>query len=222
MQEKHSSYYDLKDAFATRHCSICYVARRSVTLYLDDLLYERVTDSGTVESMRSSGGFCEKHFRQLVELQDANGVAALARYALESVNRTWSQNPKDVRSKKVTKVVCPACKIWNESEQRHAELFLENLNDFPLMLAYENSFGFCIPHFKAIYSKIEDDERKNKLMAIQLKKIESLISELSDFERKHASEHYHEGFSDKNEPWIRAIEFLKGCSELLNTRERKS
>ncbi|MBN1870568.1 MAG: hypothetical protein JW847_08345, partial [Candidatus Omnitrophica bacterium] len=56
-REKHNPYFNFIDACKKKHCPICYLCRRSVTLYLDGLLYERVTDPDTVKTMQASGGF---------------------------------------------------------------------------------------------------------------------------------------------------------------------
>lgn len=211
--EKHTPYFKLKESFEQKHCSICYLARQSVTLYLDDLLYERVTDPGTVASVRASEGFCESHFHQIVEFQDATGLSALARCALESIVEKWTQSPKELRKKNKSKALCPACETWNHSESNYISLFLENLEDLPLMLAHERSFGFCIPHFKMIYPKIESEAHREKLLKTQIKKMESLIKELAEFEGKHTYERHGENYGEEADSRFRAIEFLKGRSD---------
>lgn len=211
--EKHSPYFNLKDAFKTEHCPICYMARRSVTHYLDGLLYEGVTDRGTVASMKASEGFCENHFRQIVEFQDATGLSALARYALEFLIQKWTQDPKVLQKKRAPEALCPACRTWNESEAGYIGLFLENLDDLSLTFDYEHSFGFCVPHFKMIYSKIGSKAHREKVLKTQIKKMESLAKELADFERKHSYEHHGERYGTEADSRFRAIEFLKGRSD---------
>lgn len=220
--EKHSPYFNLKDAFQEKHCSICYLCRRSVTHSLDGLLYERVNDSSTVESMKASEGFCEKHFRQLVELQDATGISIITRRVLEFMVQKWIQDPKEPRKKGRAKKLCPACATWNETEESYLGLFLENLDDLDILFAHEHSFGFCIAHFRAIYSRVEDEDKRKRLLKIQMEKMESLIKELAEFERKHTYEHHHEGFGEERDSWLRAIEFLRGRSDLLSQKERRA
>jgi len=217
--EKHSPYFNLTDAFKVQHCPICYLARRSVTHYLDGLLYERVTDPGTVASVRASEGFCEHHFRQIIEFQDATGLSALARYALEFLVQKLTQDPKTLRKKAAPPALCPACKTWNETEASYIGLFLENLEDPSFMFDYEHSFGFCMPHFKMIYPKIENETHREKLLKTQIAKMESLIKELADFERKHSYEHQGESYGKEADSRFRAVEFLKGRSDKFHERK---
>ncbi|MCM8776124.1 MAG: DUF6062 family protein [Candidatus Omnitrophica bacterium] len=213
--EKHSPYFNLKDALKEKHCPLCFLARKSVTRFFDNLLYERVNDPEIRGSLRLADGFCQKHFWQLLEFQDATGISAVARGVLEFAVETWSQNPKGFSKRRRAKVLCPACAIWHETEENYLGLFLENLNDPPIMVAYEHSFGFCLIHFMAVYSKVEDKEKRTKLLKIQMSKMESLIKELADFERKHTYEFRHEGFGKEADSRFRAVELLKGCSDLL-------
>ena len=81
MAEKHSPYFNLKDAFKEKHCPICYLARKAVTRYLDSLLYEGVNDHGLRNALRKSNGFCQKHFWQLVSFSDGLGTTILSNLA---------------------------------------------------------------------------------------------------------------------------------------------
>ena len=51
---KHTLYYNLRDAFAEEGCPICRLCSQAVDRYLDHLLYESVNDPGVRRNIRRS------------------------------------------------------------------------------------------------------------------------------------------------------------------------
>lgn len=220
--EKHSPYFNLKDAFKEKHCAICYLARRAVYRFFDDLLYERVNDPGIRESLRKAKGFCEKHFWQLVEFGDGFGVSALAQDVLELFKSEWQRESR--KSKKTNRVpaLCPACEHFQTTEKNYLSLFLENFDDLELKYAFERSFGLCVDHFRMIYQQMTGKSQKERLLTTEVLKIEELVRELEEFRRKHSHEYHHEKIGEEGDSWIRAVEFLKGRSDILHEKLKPS
>jgi len=218
--EKHSPYFNLLDAFKEKHCPLCYLARKAVTRSLDSLLYEHVNDPGTRMTLRKSYGFCEKHYWQVVQFNDGFGTAILAKDLLDTIKNEWRENPKSLKKKFRLKQECLACETWSQTEKNYLELFLENLDDTSFLFDYERSFGLCLAHFRKLLTKIEDETKRTKLLEIEIRKMESLIKELEEFTRKHDYRFSHEGFGEERDAWLRAVEFLKGRTDLLPKKQR--
>ena len=211
--EKHSPYYNLTDAFKEKHCPVCYLARKSVTRFFDDLLYERTNDPGIRQAMKSPGGFCEKHFWQIVEFNDGFGISSFCRDMLLETVGQWKLGKN---LKKEGKAKCLACEVWDETEKNYVSLFCENIQETEFKRAFESSFGLCLAHFKKAYLLCGEDPKKADLLRAQLGKMETLIKELEEFDKKHDYQHAHEEYGSESDSWVRAVEFLKGQASLLH------
>ena len=217
--EKHSPYFNLKDAFREKHCPICYLARKAVSRYLDNLLYEGVNNPGLRKVLRGSHGFCEKHFWQLVTFGDGLGISILSKDLLETIHQHWGEDPKSLIKEEKPKEECPACNIWNQNERNYSTLFVEQIDDFFLTFEFKHSFGFCLDHFRIIYRSVQDSKTREALLVYERGKIENISKELGEFIRKHDYQFSKEGYGKEADSWIRAVELLKGRTDLMKVKD---
>jgi len=210
--EKHRPFYSLLDAFKERHCPICYLARKSVTSFLDDFLYEGINDPGMRDAIRNAGGFCEKHYWQLVSFGDPLGNAIILQDLLAVVQKTSPFG--DIKADKKVGGECPSCQIFEDSEKRYSNVFVENFEYPELRSGFQNSCGLCLGHFASII-KFLNKEQQAWLLAVEKQKLDALVDELSEFKEKFNYKRSAEGFGADRDVWIRAVEFLKGRSDRL-------
>jgi len=211
-KEKHIPYYSLLDALKEKHCPICYLCRKSVTMFFDGFLYESVNDPGMREAIRNAEGFCEKHSWQMVSFGDPFGNAIISHDLLSMVRKKVPfENPKIHRS---IKGECPACQTWKDSEKRYENVFIESFDDAVFYLGFKNSFGLCLDHFGNILKALKKEQRP-KLIQIESEKLDALIKELAEFQDKFDYKRSHEEFGEDRDVWIRAVEFLKGRSDRI-------
>ena len=77
--DKHSSYFELRDALGLPGCAVCRLAEKSVLQFLDTFMYENVTNPTLRLTIRDGRGFCSAHSWQLVDLGGVSGIAILYR-----------------------------------------------------------------------------------------------------------------------------------------------
>jgi len=139
--ERHVNWFALEKACEQHHCPVCTIVSDRATRFIDNMLFEHVSDRGFRATYRASGGFCSSHARNLESWRDGLAVAILGEDILSVVAPELRHNrlPR-------FKGVCPACterdRIENEFLGYIAEQSEQVFIDF-----FCSSGGLCIPHF---------------------------------------------------------------------------
>ena len=204
-REKHSAYFNLLDAFK-EGCPLCYLAKRSASRYIDNLLYEHVNDPQIRQKLRKTMGFCNKHAWQMQKSGEALGISIIYEDLLK-VLAAKLENAKSIRSEGD---ICPACDQQKMSEKRYTLIFIENMLDHELLNTYINSFGLCLPHLSMVIERCKDAKTIKKIKDIELKKIDALIKELEELQRKYDYRFSKEIIGKEGTAWIRVIEKITG------------
>ena len=147
--DKHINFFELQKASGKPGCPLCRIVSDRAEWYIDNLLFEHVSDRGFRALHREAGGFCRFHSRSLVSFRDGLAVAILSRDILE--DRIAS-----IRKKKIWKPKgrCPIC-IERERIEEEYLGFLAlcsgvSAEENELREAVRASDGLCIPHYTGL------------------------------------------------------------------------
>lgn len=225
--DKHLSYFNLLDALGEKGCPICFLLKKTTAKFRDDFLYEQVNDPKVRQEIRDSLGFCNACSWELRNSGDAFGISIIYRDLLgiiaEGIKnileagrgsvKTLNRFLKDIREK-LGRNNCLICKARLEAEKRYVSTFLKNFFEPEFHSAFKNSFGLCLPHLIAVIRDCRDEDVRNKILAIEQGKVNSLVQELSEFQRKHDYRFSQEKFGSEKNSWVRAIEKMVGKENL--------
>jgi len=190
--DRHINFIQLQKACALEGCPVCRIASDREKRYLDNLLFEHVSDRGFRAAHRQAGGFCPEHSRGLASFRDGLAVAILSRDILEDRIDSFAR-----RKPWKPKARCPIC-LERERVETEYLGFLAEVDDGrdrgagsdaaapgaaadgrELRAAFEASDGLCAPHWAALL-----DARKRVpawLRDFQERKFAALLSRVSTF-----------------------------------------
>ncbi len=77
MTEKHVNYFALEKACEKPGCPLCTIVSERGARYIDNMLFEHVSDRGFRAKYRAAGGFCPVHAKNLDSYRDGLAVAIL-------------------------------------------------------------------------------------------------------------------------------------------------
>ena len=154
--EKHINFFELEKACAKPGCPLCRIISDRTERYIDNMLFEHVTDRTFRRIHRQAGGFCAFHSRNLESFRDGLAVAILGRDILEDRIESFKK-----RKPWKPKETCPIClernRLENEylgflahrekdnkSDKKAAEK-AENIEE--LKTFFTTSDGLCAPHY---------------------------------------------------------------------------
>lgn len=146
MAEEHVNWFALEKACDRPGCPVCtIVAERSVR-YIDNMLFEHVSDRGFRAKFREAGGFCSFHARNLDTFRDGLAVAILGSDILSDALPEFSR-----RKARKYKAPCPACA---ETERVESEFlgFIAGTEDPRFASFFTASEGLCVPHYAKLLS----------------------------------------------------------------------
>ena len=183
--DRHLNYFELQKACAKPGCPLCSIVSARADRYMDNLLFEHVSDRGFRASYRAAGGFCDFHARNLTGYRDGLAVAILGRDILEDRIAAFKK-----RAKWKPRDRCPVC-LERERIEREYLTFLaqadadgrggatEAADELELRAAFESSEGLCAPHYGLL---LEVAKRvPSWLSAYQERKFDALMKRASDF-----------------------------------------
>ncbi len=149
MAEKHINWFALEKACAKPGCPVCTIVRDRSARYIDNMLFEHVSDRGFRERYRNALGFCPDHARSLESYRDGLAVAILGEDILSHVL-------PDLNRGKATKVrdECPACAETARVEREFLG-FLAESEDQALKDFFTASEGLCVPHYRALVTSVK-------------------------------------------------------------------
>ncbi|MCL1930740.1 MAG: DUF6062 family protein [Treponema sp.] len=149
--EKHINFFELQKACEKPGCPLCRMVNDRANKYIDNTLYEHVSDRGFRALHRRAGGFCSFHARSLVSFRDGLGVGILCRDILEDRIASFERK-KPWKPKLITSTGrCPVCIGREEIEYGYLGfLALSDGNsseEQELRSFFTASDGLCAPHY---------------------------------------------------------------------------
>ena len=144
--DRHTTYFELRDAAERPGCVVCRLVGRSVRRYLEILSFESVNDLGIRKQLRDGRGFCNRHAWLLLdEVRDPFGAGIIYRDVLqECVNIV---NRGDIPGLNATsRVSCPACEVEFAATQRFLDVLAEHLHELDMADRLTRSGGLCWRH----------------------------------------------------------------------------
>ena len=221
--------FKLLKAMAKPGCAVCHLVDEAVSRYLDSLLYENVNDPGTRDRLRASQGFCREHARKVAGMRDAFGLAIIYRDILSSLGEALQHEGKSVPISSPAPVgrerlrrgqhmerrlaphhSCPACEVQEDVTQVSLQALVRGLDDEDMARAYDGSHGLCLPHLRAAVALADTPATLKILVNKESQVVTSLVTELSEFIRKHDYRFTAEGFGAESDAWLRAIMMMVG------------
>ena len=147
--DKHVNFFALHKASKESGCPLCRIIADRAERYIDNMLFEHVSDRPFRALHRAAGGFCSFHSRNLVSFRDGLAVAILGRDILEEriasfqKKRPWSP-----------KALCPICIERDRMEEEYLSFLAASCGSSPeeneLRLAFTGSEGLCAPHYSKL------------------------------------------------------------------------
>ena len=90
--EKHVNWFALEKACEKEGCPVCGIINERAERYIDNMLFEHVSDRGFRAKYRASGGFCDRHAANLESFRDGLAVAILGVDVLTTILPELSEN----------------------------------------------------------------------------------------------------------------------------------
>ena len=155
MADKHVHYFALEKACVHSGCPLCQIVDERIKKYIDNMLFEHVSDRGFRKQFRESGGFCNEHSRNLDSFRDGLAVAILSKDVLENAMPSLIKHKVPHYREK-----CPACSERDRIENEFLSFLCElspnqNESDDKLISLFEKSDGLCFVHFKQLVSSVK-------------------------------------------------------------------
>jgi hypothetical protein len=147
--DKHINFFELQKAAEKPGCPLCRIVADRAERYIDNMLFEHVSDRVFRANHRAAGGFCDFHSRGLAAFRDGLAVAILGRDILEdrilSFEKQKPWNPKGR---------CPICVERDRIEEEYLSFLAASGGGSPeekeLRGAFTVSDGLCAPHFSRL------------------------------------------------------------------------
>ncbi len=148
---KHINFFELQKVCDKEGCPVCRLISDRADSYMDNLLFEHVSDRTFRAQLRAAGGFCNYHSRHLASYRDGLAVAILSRDILEDrIEHFRRRRPWKPRGK------CPICMERDRIEVEYLGLLVECKDSSQeareLRQAFEASDGLCAPHWARLLS----------------------------------------------------------------------
>jgi hypothetical protein len=171
--DKHVNWFALEKACGKSGCPVCSIVAERSERYIDNMLFEHVSDRGFRAKFREAGGFCAAHAKNLDTFRDGLAVAIL------SADVLGDRLPDIARGKvKKPKGVCPACA---ETERVETEFlgFIAEATDELFISIFTASDGLCVPHYVKMLGTVKKVPRW--LSGFQIGRYESLLERSKQF-----------------------------------------
>jgi hypothetical protein len=144
--DKHINFFELEKACEKPGCPLCRIVADRAERYIDNMLFEHVSDRGFRKAHRLAGGFCVYHSRNLVSFRDGLAVAIMGRDILEDRIASFKKR-KPWRPKER----CPICLEQERIEVEYLGFLAgcggESEEEKELRRVFTGSPGLCAPHY---------------------------------------------------------------------------
>jgi hypothetical protein len=147
--DRHIPFFELCEACARPLCPLCSIIADRAAKYLDNLLFEHVSDRPFRRAFRAAGGFCAEHAAGLASYRDGLALAILYRDVL-------ADKLQDAFGRKgaAASGACPVCVERSRIEKEYLGFLAEAHDGDPdgaeLRSAFESGRGLCLEHFAAL------------------------------------------------------------------------
>ena len=156
--EKHINFFELQKACGKTGCPLCRIISDRANRYIDNTLFEHITNRGFRALFRAAGGFCSFHSRHLVSFRDGLAVAILSRDILED-----RINCFDKKILWRPKGRCPVCVERENIEQEYLTFLCGSAGDSgeekELREIFISSDGLCAPHYAGLLFTLKGAKR---------------------------------------------------------------
>jgi len=147
--EKHINFFEMEKASQRPGCPLCTIVSDRAHRYIDNTLFEHITNRQFRALFRAAGGFCSFHSRGLVSFRDGLAVAILSRDILEDrINCFERRLPWRPKGK------CPVCVEREKIEQEYLDFLASSggnsSEEQELRLFFTKSDGLCAPHYAGL------------------------------------------------------------------------
>ena len=213
--DKHINFFELQKAAEKPGCPLCRIVNDRADRYIDNLLFEHVSDRGFRALHRGAGGFCAFHSRNLVSFRDGLAVAILSQDILEdrisSFEKARPWHPKGR---------CPICIERDRIEEEYLSFLAASGGDSPeekeLCSLITASDGLCAPHYASLLNDPKGRTRRLPawLKEFQEAKFRELLKRVRRFIELSAYGRQEEfaKLSEKDQlVWKEAASVLRGC-----------
>jgi hypothetical protein len=147
--EKHINFFELQKASEKKGCPLCRIISDRTFKYIDNTLFEHITNRQFRALYRAAGGFCSFHSRNLVSFRDGLAVAILGRDILEDRIESFER-----KSFWKPKGRCPVCVKKEKIEQEYLDFLSQSGGDSPEEKELRDFFllsdGLCAPHYSGL------------------------------------------------------------------------
>lgn len=171
--EKHINYFALQKACEKPGCPVCTIVTERAAKYIDNMLFEHVSDRGFRSRYRDSDGFCPVHAKNLESFRDGLAVAILGADILSNIL-------PGIKKRKVTrkKGRCPACEE-TERIERDFLGFVAESSEAEFTAFFTVSEGLCVPHYRLMIACVK--KIPSWLSSFQEAKFDRLLARTKDF-----------------------------------------
>jgi hypothetical protein len=147
--ERHINFFELQKASEQPGCPLCRIIALRAEQYIDNMLFEHVSDRVFRAKHRDSGGFCPFHARGLESFRDGLAVAILGRDILEErVSSFEKQKPW------APKGYCPVCEERDRIEEEYLSFLAgsggSSKEEDEFRAIFKASDGLCAPHYSGL------------------------------------------------------------------------
>ncbi len=173
MSEKHVNWFALEKACERPGCPLCTIVTERSSRYIDNMLFEHVSDRGFRARYREAGGFCARHAKSLDSYRDGLAVAILG------VDVLTDALPAIRKGKRVSpKGQCPACAETDRVEREFLG-FIAGAEDADFTRFFTASEGLCLPHYRLLLATVR--RVPAWLADFQVAKFERLLARAGNF-----------------------------------------
>jgi len=180
--EKHINFFEMQKACEKPGCPLCRIVSDRAHRYIDNTLFEHITNRGFRALFRAAGGFCSFHSRGLVSFRDGLAVAILSKDILEDRIKCF-----DKKQQWKPKGRCPVCIEREKIEQEYLD-FLSNSGgntseEQELRILFTRGDGLCAPHYAGLLFTLKGAKRNVPpwIKNFQEKKFSELYKRLEVF-----------------------------------------
>jgi hypothetical protein len=156
--EKHINFFELQKACEKPGCPLCTIVSDRAYKYIDNTLFENITNRGFRALFRAAGGFCSFHTRKLISFRDGLAVAILSRDIVEDriacfeKKRQWRPKGR-----------CPVCVEREKIEQEYLDFLSKSggnsKEEQELREYFTSSDGLCAPHYAGLLFTLKGAKR---------------------------------------------------------------
>lgn len=144
MRERHVNWFALEKAAAAGGCPMCAIVAERTARYIDNMLFEHVSDRGFRATYRASHGFCASHSEELESYRDGLAVAILGVDVLSTILPSLDKG-KPARPTGI----CPACSETARVEREFLTYIAER-DEVDFVSFFTESSHLCVPHYKSL------------------------------------------------------------------------